>query len=113
VRLAVTHNGTVIEVVKGTNKDEIIRPASDRHDIAILEKLTDRDRSNCSIIIAAGLGLLGTMGAVQYLIDHWPDLQRSYGDSDFALALQFGPVDKSPLTDILANGSVIRRFPEK
>lgn len=113
VQLQITHNGTVIEVMKGKDKGEIVRKASDQHDIAILEKLIDHNRDDSSIIIAAGLGVLGTMGAVQYLIDHWRDLQKSYGNCDFALALQFGPANKGSYDDILKNGSVIRRIPEK
>jgi transposase InsO family protein len=50
------------------------------------------------------------MGAIQYLIDHWHDLHKTYGSRDFALILQFGPANKGSLYDILKNGSVIRRL---
>ena len=113
VQLQITHNGTVIELMKGKDKGGIVKRASGQHDIAILEKFIDHNRNDSSIIIAAGLGVIGTMGAVQYLIDHWRDLQKLYGNSDFALALQFGPVNRGSLDDILKNGSVIRRIPEK
>ncbi len=113
VQLQITHNGTVIEIVKGKDKGEVVRKASDHHDIAILEKFTDHNRNNSSIIVAAGLGVLGTMGAIQYLIDYWHDLHKTYGNRDFALILQFGPADKGSLDDTLKSSSVIRRIPEK
>lgn len=110
VQLEITHNGTVIEVVKGKHTGEIIDRPSGKHDIAILERLHDQD-TGTTFLIAAGLGVIGTMGAVQYLIDYWQTLLRVYGTTDFALALQFGPVDTQPLQAVL-KGSVIRRLPE-
>lgn len=99
--------------MKGKDKGEVIRKESDHHDIAILERFIDHNRNNTTIIVAAGLGVLGTMGAIQYLIDHWHDLHKTYGNHDFALVLQFGPSNKGSLDDILRSGSVIRRIPEK
>jgi hypothetical protein len=109
VQLQITHNGAVIEVMKGRDMGQVVRKADDQHDIAILEKIIDHDRNNSTIIVAAGLGVIGTMGAIQYLIDHWHELQKTYDDQDFALALQFGHVGKSSLEDILRNGSIIYR----
>jgi hypothetical protein len=113
VQLQITQNGTVIEIVKGKDKGVVIKKASDQHDIAILEKFIDHTRNNSTIIIAAGLGVLGTIGAVQYLIDHWRDLDKTYGNREFALILQFGPANKGSYDDILKSGSVIRRIPEQ
>lgn len=75
--------------------------------------MVDHTRNNATVIIAAGLGVLGTMGAVQYLIDNWQDLYKTYGNREFALILQFGPMENFPLDDVIKNGSVIRRIPEK
>lgn len=111
-QLCITQNGTVIEIVKGKDKGEVIRRASVQHDIAILEKVIDHTRNNTVIIIAAGLGVLGTMGAVQYITDHWQDLYKTYGKGEFALALQFTAANTNSLNDAL-KGSVIRRIPEK
>jgi Ca2+/Na+ antiporter len=110
-QLHITQNGTVIQIVKGKDAGEIIRRASNQHDIAILEKLVDHTRNDTVIIIAAGLGVLGTMGAVQYFIDHWQELHKTYGKREFALALQFTANGNS--LDNALQGSVARRVPEK
>jgi len=107
-QLCITQNGTVIEIVKGKDKGEIIRRASNQHDIAILEKLVDHTRNDTAIIIAAGLGVLGT---IQYFIDHWQELYKTYGKREFALALQFGIANRK--FDDALQGSVIRRIPEQ
>ncbi len=111
-QMRIAQNGTVIEIAKGKDKGEVIRRASNHHDIAILEKVIDHTRNDTVLIIAAGLGVLGTMGAVQYLIDHWQDLYKTYGKQEFALALQFTTANRNSLNDAL-QGSVIRRVPEK
>jgi len=98
--------------MKGKDKGEVIRPASNQHDIAILERLIDHTRNNTTIIIGAGLGVIGTMGAIQYLIDHWQELDKTYRNREFALVLQFGPVGKRSFEDVL-KGTVVRRIPEK
>jgi len=102
----------VIEIVKGKDKGEIIRRASNQHDIAILEKIIDNTRGDTVIFIAAGLAVLGTMGAVQYFIDHWQELYKTYTKREFALALQFSIANRNSIDDAL-QGSVIRRIPEK
>jgi hypothetical protein len=113
LQLQITQNGTVIEIMKGKYKGEIIRKPSDRHDIAILERVVDHVRNQTTITIAAGLGVIGSMGAVQYLIDHWDDLRRLYGARDFALVLQFGPTGANPIDSILRDGSIVRRIPKQ
>ena len=110
-QLHITHDGTAITIVEGRHQGEVIRPASSRHDIAILEKLIDSSQDQTTLIIAAGLGVIGTMGAVRYLIDNWEALYKSCGDNPFGLVLQFGPVDAAPLVEVL-KGNVIRRLPE-
>lgn len=111
-QLQISHNGTAIQVMRGKDKGEVIRSASNQHDIAILERLIDHTRTDTTIIIAAGLGVIGTMGAIQYLIDHWQELDKTYRNCEFALVLQFGPVDNCSFEDIL-KGIVVRRIPEK
>lgn len=97
--LRIINNGTAIQVAKGKNAGEVIRPASNKYDIATLEKLIDETRDDTSIIIAAGLGVIGTMGAINYLLDHWKDLNKAYDDREFALVLQFGPVNSMSFED--------------
>lgn len=109
--MQITQNGTVIEIMKGRNKGEIIERPSNKHDIAILERLVDHSQQSTTIIIGAGLGVIGTMGAIQYLIDNWEELHKMYSEKDFALALQFGPIGSQPMEELL-KGSVVRRLPE-
>jgi hypothetical protein len=110
-KLQIGQNGTAIEIKKGKQIGEIINRASVNHDIAILEKLVDQSHGNTTIIIAAGLGVIGTMGAIQYMIDNWEKLYKTYQDDEFALVLQFGPAGTMSLNDLL-KGEVIRRLPE-
>jgi len=110
-QLQIVQNGSAIQIMKGKHQGETIRPASPQHDIAILERIVERTQSGTTIIVAAGLGVIGTMGAVQYVIDHWHELDKTYGENEFALVLQFGPVGTQPLQQVL-KGNVIRRLPE-
>ena len=111
-QLQISHNGTAIQVMKGKDKGEVIRPASNQHDVAILERLIDHTRNDATIIIGAGLGVIGTMGAIQYLIDHWQELDKTYRNREFALVLQFGPIGKRSFEDML-KGTIVRCIPEK
>lgn len=109
-QLEITHNGTAIEIMKGKNQGEVIQPVSNQHDIAILERLIDRTRNDTTIIIAAGLGVVGTMGAIQHLIDHWRKIEKEYRNREFALVLQFGLSSAHNLEETL-KGTVIRQLP--
>lgn len=111
-QLQISHNGTAIQVMMGNNKGEVIQPATNHHDIAILERLVDHERNDTTIIIGAGLGVIGTMGAIQYLIDNWQEMEKTYRKREFALVLQFGPVGNLSFEDLL-KGTVILRIPEK
>lgn len=110
-QLQIANNGSEIHIVKGKHQGEIIRRASNQHDIAILEKVVDQTQNGTTIIIGAGLGVIGTMGAIQYLMDHWQELDKAYAKREFALVLQFGPVGTQPLQEVL-KGNVVRRMPE-
>jgi hypothetical protein len=110
-QMQIVENGTAIQIMKGKRQGEIVRPVSDKHDIAILEKLTERTRDNTTIFIAAGLGVLGTMGTIQYLVDKWEKLASEYPD-DFAFILQFGPIDRFSFEECLHEGERIRQIPD-
>jgi hypothetical protein len=111
-QLQISHNGTAIQINKGKDKGEVIRPVSNQHDIAILERLIVHAGNNkATVIVGAGLGVLGTMGAIQYLIDHWQELYKTPNNEEFGLVLQFGPVDGRSFEDLL-RGTVIRHIPD-
>ncbi len=110
VQLQISHNGTAITIARGRNAGEVVHPSTQQHDIGILEKVIDRSSQNTSVVIAAGLGVYGTMGALQYLIDHWQEIYKKYGDREFALLLQFGPATTQSFKEML-KGTVIRELP--
>ncbi len=109
-RLSITGNGTQITVLQGPHSGEVITRPGPQYDIAILEKIVDHTRDNTTIVMAAGLGVVGTMGAANYLLQNWQRLEKQYGDKEFALALQFGPMGKLPLPELL-KGLILRAFP--
>lgn len=107
----ISHNGMAIQINKGKGRGEVIRPATNQHDIAVLERVIDSTSDDTTIFVCAGLGVVGTMGAIQYLVDHWEELSKVYKDQEFAIILQFGPVGQRAFDDTL-KGAVIRRIPE-
>jgi hypothetical protein len=109
-QLAFTANGTQIAILQGKGRGETITPPSPQYDIAMLEKVVDSSRDNSTIVLAAGLGVTGTMGAANYLLKNWHKLEREHGKKQFALVLQFGPFDKLPLAEAL-RGTVVRSLP--
>lgn len=111
-QLAITGNGTEIRIVQGKHSGEVITTPSPQHDIAMLEKVVDQSRSNTTIVVAAGLGVIGTMGAANYLLANWQKLESQYGQREFALVLQFGPIGGEPLAEVL-RGTVVRTLPEE
>jgi hypothetical protein len=110
-RLAITGDGTQITILQGDHSGEVIRPSSPQHDIAILEKIVDHSRGNTTIVVGAGLGVIGTMGAANYLLTNWETLHKKYGKREFALVLQFGPTNTLPLAEVL-KGSIVRALPQ-
>jgi hypothetical protein len=110
-QIVISNNGTEIQIVKGKYKGELISPPSARHDIAILEKLIDKSRKCTTIFVCAGLSTIGTMGSIQYLIDHWQELYKKYKKDEFALILQFGPIGEMSQEELL-RGNIVRQLPE-
>jgi hypothetical protein len=61
----------VIKVKKGSREGDIFEQRPERFDdLAIVEKLLD-SATNSTVFIAAGLGVVGTVGSVHYLINNW------------------------------------------
>ena len=86
----------VIRVTKGPRKGEVFQQMPrEANDLAIVERLVD-DTHGTTIFLAAGLGVVGTRGAVQYLIDNWDKLAQSFATERFALCLRFRNIDKDP-----------------
>ena len=85
-----------IRVLKGPRSGDTFeaRPESG-DDMAIVERLLD-DAHNTTIFIAAGLGVVGTRGAVQYLVDNWARLHKDFGVEPFAVCLRFQDVAADP-----------------
>jgi hypothetical protein len=88
--------GMIIQVKKGPRTGDIFQPRQGyADDLAIVERLRDNPtRSN--VFIAAGLGVIGTMGAVHFIVNNWAKLANDFGIEPFAICLRFQDVDKDP-----------------
>jgi len=76
--------GTVVNVPQGW-------------EAAILLKVVDRStQAQPMVFIAAGTEGPGTKAAVHYLITHWRELQREFGDGEFGICLKFPSVADIP-----------------
>ena len=49
----------------------------------------ERGTTKGTVIICAGWGTASTQGTVGYLLSHWEELQRYYGDAPFEVGLSF------------------------
>lgn len=81
-----------VSITRGRNKGENITAQAD---IAVLTKIIDQEH-NTAVFIAAGLGVNGTLGAIEYLINHWSELQERYGDEEFGVCLKVPPIGEDP-----------------
>ncbi len=90
-----TH-GMTIRVRKGPRAgDTFQQRAGQLDDLAIVEKVCD-PATKSTVFIAAGLGVVGTMGAVQFLAEHWNELWQQFGTKPFAICLRFHDVLQDP-----------------
>ncbi len=65
--------------------------------LAVVEKIRDADRGT-TIFFCSGMRADGSWAATEYLVRHWRQLHREFGDSCFALCLGF-PKTNSYLTE--------------
>lgn len=88
--------GMIIRVEKGPRTGDVFQPRQGQvDDLAIVERLRDNPtRSN--VFIAAGLGVIGTMGAVHFIVNNWAKLANDFGIEPFAICLRFQDVSKDP-----------------
>lgn len=99
---------TVIRVARGPRKGEVLDDHRDRDDdTAIVQRLFDRDAQS-TILMAAGHGVPGTVGAVRYIASRWERLAREFGDRPFAVCLRFPSAHATP--NALPNPVEISRF---
>lgn len=86
----------VIRVTGGSEKGRVFQTRDNSsEDLAILERLYDPD-TNSTVFVAAGLGVTGTRGAVEYFARRWKDLYARFGTDRFALCLRFENVASDP-----------------
>lgn len=83
--------GTNVKILKGRSRGKKISPEKIvdiqmNCDLGVLQKVTD-PKTNTVFIVAAGLGIVGTIGTVNYLIRNWKKLPNK----DFGLVIQFFP----------------------
>jgi len=89
-------NSMIIRVQRGPRSGDTFeqRPGQ-MDDLAIVEKLKDTPTAS-TIFIAAGLGVVGTMGATQFIADNWEKLKQDFGNKQFAVCLRFQNVADDP-----------------
>lgn len=78
-----------IRVLRGPRQGDVFAPRDgQRDDLAVLEKMYDA-ATQTTIFFAGGLGVVGTLGAVTYLVNNLQVLARTYGKASFAIVLRF------------------------
>ena len=88
--------GMVIRVQAGPRAGDIFQQrVGQADDLAIVEKLHD-DATASTVFVAAGLGVVGTMGAVRFIADQWDRLWHEFGEGSFAICLRFQNVLQDP-----------------
>jgi len=86
----------VVQVNKGKRTGDTFEPRQGQaDDLAIVEKLYDEANKRV-VFFAAGLGVIGTMGAVSYIVDNWAKLEKEFSTSPFAVCLRFQDVLNDP-----------------
>ncbi len=78
----------VIRVRQGGLRDVAIPGRSSGREIAVLQRINDEQHGSSSFL-CAGLGSSATYGCARYLVQHWHELLRRYGDREFAVFLAF------------------------
>ena len=86
----------VIRIEQGPRAGEVfVQRPGQADDLAIVEKLNDA-ATNSTVFIAAGLGVVGTSGAVHFIVENWTRLQEDFGIRAFAICLRFQDIRTDP-----------------
>jgi hypothetical protein len=99
-----TDPGVVIR--RGRNTGERIPFGQD--DLAVLLRIRDAEHGT-TVFIGAGMGVNGTRGAIEYLMNNWEELRRVYGDQEFGLCLRFPSIIQDQKG--FRRPDVLRQFP--
>ena len=84
-----------VQIIKGKRAGDTLGPNIDfdeyeeggNKDIAVIEKIHDKER-NVNVIIAAGATSQGTKAAIYHLISNWATLYSHYKANPFAICLE-------------------------
>jgi len=88
--------GMRIRVQGGPRAGDSFQPRPGQpDDLAIVEKLYDQ-ATKSTVLVAAGLGVVGTMGAVYFIVERWQELFEEFGTGRFAICLRFQNVVDDP-----------------
>ncbi len=108
LKMVQVDDNMVIRVERGARKGDLFRARTDHvDDLSIVEKLHDA-ATQSTVFIAAGLGVVGTMGAVHFIVDKWDQLRKDFGTEHFAICLRFQDVGSDP--NILMRPIELSRF---
>jgi hypothetical protein len=73
---------------------------------AIIERFVDPERSR-TVICCAGVRADSSWASVEYLVRHWRDLYRQFGESPFAIVLEFPEGQDDPYLNEYAEPKVL------
>lgn len=86
----------IIRVRKGPRVGDVFELRSgETDDLAIVERLYDKE-TKTTVFIAAGVGVVGTVGAVLFIVERWRNLQKDFGSKCFAYCLRFQDIWNDP-----------------
>lgn len=100
---------------KGFEDSPIYDGRDDHVEPAFIQRIYDVD-CKTTVFICAGLGSSATFGSARYLSERWRDLQRTFGDEEFGIALLF--YNQDPDGEFVGQPQVcyegfLRRIPSK
>lgn len=87
---------TIVRVSRGAREgDTFEQRPQQSDDLAIVEKIFD-EANNRFVFFAAGLGVIGTIGAVHFTAKNWSKLMDDFDTKPFAICLRFQDVLNDP-----------------
>jgi hypothetical protein len=79
-------------------------------DFGIVQRLL-HPPTDTTVMVVAGIGTTGTIGAVHYLTKNWRELSKTFGREPFAVCLGFQEVQSNP--NSFLESVVIHRTPDR
>lgn len=96
LRMEQVGRNMIIRVSRGARAEDSFKQRPQHaDDLAIVERIFDKANSRY-VFFAAGLGVIGTIGAVYYVSHNWSKLMEDFDIKPFAICLRFQDVINDP-----------------